>query len=166
MPSFIVAPCTLDDASAIARNNISAFWEDKNWALMWTRKNKSRDYVISQAALRWPYNLVKDTIYRRREKVVDVSTGELVGFATWVLPKAGVAGEDEDEAGKQEIGDLWPEARVPEVDDETLELLKKRYDEADWESDHATHVLDPPVNELRAQLKGDKKWLGEYLRSI
>jgi len=91
-----------------------------------------------------------------------VSTGELVGFATWVLPEADVAGKDEDKAGRQDVRDFWPEARVPEVDDELLELLKKRYDEADWESDHATNALDPPVNELRAQLKGDKKWIGRY----
>jgi hypothetical protein len=157
-----IAPCTLDDAPAIARNNVSAFWEDKNWVLLWTRKNKSREYVISQALLRWPYNLAKDPIYRRTEKVADVSTGELVGFATWILPNIDVAGEDKDGASKQEIGKLWPEARVPETDNETLELLKKRYDEADWEFDHAMDVLDPLVNELRIRLKGDKKWLSKY----
>jgi hypothetical protein len=164
MSRLKVVTCTLEDAPTIARNNVSAFWEDKNWALKWTRKNKSLEYVISQAALRWPYNLVKDTIFRRREKVVDVNTGELVGFATWILPKAEVSGDDGDEAGKQAIGDLWPEARVADVDEEALELLKKKYDRADWESDRATDALKPQVNEMSARLKGDKKWLSKNFR--
>jgi hypothetical protein len=166
MPPFKVVPCTLDDALAIARNNISAFWEDKNWVLMWTRKNKSCEYVISQSMHRWPYNLTKDPIHRRHEKVVDVDTGELVGFAVWILPEASGAGEEKDRADKKESGELWPEACGPEVDDETRELLKKKYDEADWEYDQAMDVLDPPVNELKKRLKGDKRWLGEYFKLI
>jgi hypothetical protein len=159
MPPFIVAPCILDDAPAIARNNVSAFWEDRNWALKWTRKTKSCEYVITQAAHRWPYNLAKDATYRRREKVVDASTGELVGFSTWVLP---YADEDEEEERKQWAYHLWPEARGPEVDADALELLKKRFDEADWESDRAMDVLSPPIKQLSAQLRGDKEWLSKY----
>ncbi|KAF2420216.1 hypothetical protein EJ08DRAFT_598520, partial [Tothia fuscella] len=132
----------------------SAFWEDKSWVLKWSRKSKSREYVISQAVERWPYNLVKDTIHTRREKAIDVSTGKLMGFSTWILPKSSSASEPEEEVCK-----LWPEARVADVDEETLRLLKKRYDIADWESDHAMDVMDQPVRELRAQLKGDKEWL-------
>jgi hypothetical protein len=167
MPPFKVVPCTLDDAPAIARNNICAFWEEKHWALIWTRKNKTRDYVISQSVHRWPYNLTKDPIFRRREKVVDMSTGELVGFASWKLPVKGMAGEDEDEARMQEIGEMWPEARVPEVDDETRELLKKKYDEADWEFDHTLDdALDPALSEFGAKLRGDQKWLSKYSQLI
>lgn len=161
MSAYKVTSCTLDDAPAIAHNNVSAFWEDKNWVLMWTRKNKSREYVISQAALRWPYNLVKDTTYRRREKTIEVSTGKLVGLCTWVLPKAGT-----EKYNDQEICDVWPEARVPGVDEEMLEGLKKRYNEADWDSDHAMDVLSPAVNELRARCKGDKKYGRKYLHAL
>lgn len=166
MPPFKVAPCTLDDAPAIARNNISAFWEDKNWVLLWTRKGKSREYVISQSVHRWPYNLTKDPIHRRHEKVVNVDTGELVGFAVWILPGASGAGEEKSGTGEKEISELWPEARGPEVDDETLELLKKRSDEADWEFDHAMDVLDEPGIVLKKRLKGDKRWLGECFQLI
>jgi hypothetical protein len=160
MPPFKVAPCTLEDVPAIARNNVTAFWEDIHWALQWTRKNKSCEYVISQAEFRWSYNLTKDPVHIRREKAVDVSTGELVGFSSWYLP------EDEDWLGKQEKYELWPEARVPEVDDEKQQSFKKRFDEADWESDRVTDVLDSPVTEMRIKLKGDKKWLRKYFRSI
>jgi hypothetical protein len=160
MPPFIVAPCTLDDGPAIARNNVSAFWEDNSWAQTWIRKNKTREYVISQGAQRWPYNLTKDPIHYRREKAVDVSTGELVGFASWILPGSSVTGEEEDEAGKQETAKLWPEARVPIVDDEMSELLKKRHEEADWESENIRD-LGPAIKAMRIRLQGDKKWLSK-----
>lgn len=156
MPPFKVVPATLDDATAIARNNIPAFWEDKNWVLMWTRKNKSLEYVTSQAELRWAHNLIKDPVHLRREKAIDVSTGELVGFATWVLPNAAMVEGVEDEAGKQKIADLWPEARVPEVDEHTRAILKQQFDGSDWESDRATNALAPPIREMRKRLKGDK----------
>jgi hypothetical protein len=156
MPPFRVTPCSLEDAPAIARNNVTAFWEDVHWAVQWTRKNKSCEYVISQAELRWPYNLTKDPVHIRREKAVDVSTGELVGFASWYLP------ENEDWADKQKIYQMWPEARVPEVNEEKQQRLKKKFDEADWASDSVMNILSPPVKEMRIKLKGDQNWLRKY----
>jgi hypothetical protein len=91
-------------------------------------------------------------MHLRREKVVDESTGEAVGFVSFILPNADVAGENEDGAS-EETGQIWPEAHVPEVDDETRELMKKRYDEVDWKIDHAMDVLDSHINELRTQVK-------------
>jgi hypothetical protein len=161
MPPFKVAPCTLDDATAIAHNNVIAFWQNKYYELMWAKKNKSRDYVLSQAILRWPYNLIKDPEHRRMEKVVDVSTGELVGFANWILPDAGAVEGGENE--KQEIGKLWPEALGPEVDDDTRKLLKKRFEDADWEFERAP-VTDESLIGLSDRLRGDKKWISECIR--
>lgn len=160
MSTFEIAPCTLQDAPAIARNNVIACWEDEHWAAMWTKVNKSRDYVLSQAASRWPYNLARDPLRRRHEKVVDVSTGELIGFANWILPKVNAAGE-ESEAVMQEIGELWPEARGPTTDDETLELLKTRFEAADWEYYRATDVTDSSDVDLKKRLRGEMRWLGE-----
>jgi hypothetical protein len=84
-----------------------------------------------------------------------VSTGELVGFANWILPKTNEAGE-EDEAAKQEIGELWPEACGPRTDEDTLELLRKRFEQTEWENTPDTGA------DLKKRLRGDKRWLGKY----
>jgi hypothetical protein len=162
MPPFQVAPCTIGDGPALARNNVSAFWEDKSWAQVWTEKNRSREYAITQAVARWPYNLIKDLTHRRRyEKVVDVSTGKLVGYANWMLPEANVKGKK----GEQELEQLWPEAYGPRVDDRMRELLKKRFDDADWVFNNTPDRTDPSGVNLGSRLRGEKKWLGKYQRS-
>jgi GNAT superfamily N-acetyltransferase len=154
MPPFQVAPCTIADGPGLARNNVSAFWDDKSWEQAWTRKNKNREYAITQATARWPYNLIKDLSHRRRyEKVVDVNTGELVGYANWMLP----------EASEEELEKMWPEAHGPRVDDETRELLKKRFDDADWVFNSSPNGTGPPENDMGSRLRGEEKWLGKYI---
>lgn len=47
--------CTVEDSVALASNNMSTFWTDPTWPLIWVPK--PLDYVISQAALRMPATL-------------------------------------------------------------------------------------------------------------
>jgi GNAT superfamily N-acetyltransferase len=159
MTKFKVAPCTVDDVHAIAHVNVLACWENEQWALMWTQAGKTQEYVISQAVPHWSYILLGDPIRRRQEKVVNVGTGELIGFAQWILPKTNEAGK-EDEAAKQEIGKLWPEARSPRTDDETLKLLKERFEDTEWENTPDSGA------DLKNRLRGDKRWLGEFIQLI
>jgi hypothetical protein len=174
MPPYTLAPVTVEDGPAIGRNNVSAFWRDSNWHLMWSRIGKSEEYVISQAERRWAWNLIKDP-YRRSQKAIDTETGELVGFAHWILPKESVfflpseAGGDTDEEAKvdedneqtdpklvakrEEIMAMWPEGRVILIDEEARAKLQEEFNAADWELDHAMDTLDPPVQQLREKLR-------------
>lgn len=44
---------------------------------------------------------------------VDVETGEIVGFARWLLPCAGCSGDDDDPCHE-----IWTEARTPDPSEE------------------------------------------------
>ncbi|KAF2421086.1 hypothetical protein EJ08DRAFT_690256 [Tothia fuscella] len=98
MPPFLVQSCILENATQIARNNIMAFWNDPNWVLMWG--DKPKEYVITQAIRRSPWNLLQSPARNRHQKVVDGSTGDIVGYARWILPEYMDA-------------DSWIEAKIP-----------------------------------------------------
>ncbi|KAF8199840.1 acyl-CoA N-acyltransferase [Mycena galopus ATCC 62051] len=99
---------TLADAPALARNNMSAFWEDPNWVIMW--KTVTLPYLISQVTLRMPRNLLKDRTILRHQKAVDPATGALLGYARWKLPKSHTTtpGSDAPE---------WAASQIAEVKD-------------------------------------------------
>ncbi|KAI0851887.1 acyl-CoA N-acyltransferase [Daldinia vernicosa] len=116
MTTWKIERCTVADAAALARNNMSAFWEDPNWKLIWS-KETTLDMLIENNAKRYPRILATDREKKRHEKAVDPATGELVGYARWVLPSEHLAAED----GSPE----WAEAQVPDVSDEE----KARFEE-------------------------------------
>ncbi|KAF6805603.1 acetyltransferase [Colletotrichum sojae] len=117
-----ILPCTLADAPALARNNMSAFWTDPNWRIMWP--DRTLDFIIAQCAERVPRNLLRDRVTLRHEKAVDPETGALVGYARWVLP-AGLA------AGPGRAP--WAEAQIPDVSAEESAAIEKKADAAWWE---------------------------------
>lgn len=86
MPPFVVLPCTMDDGPALARNCVPAFWEDPDWAHIWTNVGKTCEYVTSQSELRWSHNLLLDPDRRRNLKAVDEETGEVVGYVRYIMP--------------------------------------------------------------------------------
>jgi hypothetical protein len=73
------------DAPGIARANMSAFYENANWRLLWN--NMPLEDIIDGNEKRLPRNLVRGRDTKRHQMVVDTSTGEVVGYARWVLPK-------------------------------------------------------------------------------
>ncbi len=75
----------LSDAPAVARNNVSAFWEDKHWRLSWD-DTITRDYLIKQQSEKVPSDLLHRRDILRHLKAVDPDTGELAGY-----PPAGAA---------------------------------------------------------------------------
>lgn len=151
MPPYTIKTCSLGDAAFVARNNISAFWTDSDWRLIWTRVGKTTSYVISQAMLRAPQNLLSDPLRRRHFKAVDEESGRLVGYARWLLPK----GMD---------ADFWPESKILRSDSEELRgkeegTTKREFDSADWEYDHALDELDLLVQEARAIISEGRRFV-------
>jgi hypothetical protein len=138
MPQFRAKACALADASAIANVNISAFWQDPSWVLMWP--NKSREYVTTQAVLRMPFTLLRDPVHKRHQKVID-DNGKVLGYARWTLPSTG-----NDETV------LWPEACVETVSDEEIHKAEMEYKSAWWDYDRSLDVLDNPIDEIRNSL--------------
>ncbi|KAJ6571102.1 hypothetical protein B0H19DRAFT_1231054 [Mycena capillaripes] len=92
----------LADAPHLAHNNMSAFWTDASWRLLWP--SITLPYLISQCSLRVPRNLLKDRATLRHQKAVDPATGALLGYARWKVP-----GTKEAE---------WLDAQVKDVESE------------------------------------------------
>jgi hypothetical protein len=58
MPTYKIEGCTVNDAVGLARNNMSAWWTDPTWVLLWP--NRTTEDVIAQCTKRIPRNLLDD----------------------------------------------------------------------------------------------------------
>ncbi|KAK6433236.1 hypothetical protein LTR95_010590 [Oleoguttula sp. CCFEE 5521] len=141
--SILIQSCTTNDGPAIAHNNVGAFWRDASWVLIWGSKTES--YVTSQAALRWPYNLLQDQAQHRFFKAVDSENGKLLGFVRWDLPDVPSAAI------------LWVEGKLPSVEPEVEAELKKAKESADWE--YIENDLDAPITSAARRWKEGKGYL-------
>ncbi|KAK8058536.1 hypothetical protein PG994_008984 [Apiospora phragmitis] len=110
MTPYEIRGCTVADATALAYNNIGAFWESPGYKLLWL--GRSLEYVTVNAAKRMPRNLLNDRAHQRHQLVVDGETGRIVGYARWILPDR-LAGE-------------WLEAQTP------TQEFTRAFDKADW----------------------------------
>ncbi|OTB16137.1 hypothetical protein K445DRAFT_317129 [Daldinia sp. EC12] len=135
--------CTVADAPALARNNMSAFWEDPTWILLWP-EGTTLERLIESATQRYPRNLVTGRDEKRHEKAVDPVTGELVGYARWILPPSHFAKED----GSPE----WPEAQVSDVSDEEKQRFEEEAKSAWWNARKEISGIDDKNDEVMDRL--------------
>ncbi len=154
-----IAPLSFSDARALARNNMSAFWEDPNWNILWP-KTITLPSLIVQAALRYPRNLLNDPTVFRHEKAVDPETGELVGYARWKLPqdKRFVT----NERGRQEAA--WKEAQL----DDPSPTERKQYQDmaaGAWWEPRTDMDLDDANHAVEDRILAEKPYLSESPRA-
>lgn len=142
MTGYTLAPCTLADSPAIARNNMPAFWQDKIWALSW--KHTTLEDHIKAQGVRYAKRLVADHETQRHMKAVD-EHGNLVGYARWVIPA---------EHAKDEAGNLvWPEFLGPTVTDEERAEIEKVANEAPFAPGNDTDEMDEKIQALNREIK-------------
>jgi len=155
MPSLKVTCPTVDDAAALSRNNMSAFWTNANWARIWKNVNKTLPFVISQCTLRMPHNLLQDPAHRRHLIATDLSNGELVGYIRFILPEGGWEGVSE-----QDVASLWPEAKVSDegIGEEKRKEILSDFSSADWTFDSSDN-LDAAFEPIRKKVKEGKQWI-------
>ena len=154
MSRFVVTSCTINDGLALAHNNISAFWTDPSWVLMWP--GKTLDQVIAEAVRRMPHNLLMEPTWRRHQKAVDTRFGTIVGYARWILPDANI---DVPAASNQDA--VWPTAQVPNVGKEQEREAASEFAAADWSYNHALDELDEPILGMKSRLMEGKHYLRE-----
>ncbi|KAI8256023.1 hypothetical protein K4K53_007589 [Colletotrichum sp. SAR 10_77] len=158
MPPCQIRPCTLADGPSLARNNMSAFWTDPNWILLWP-KHITLDFLIEQAAKRLPNNLLRDRDALRHEVAVDPATGALLGYARWELPAAKTSTSGPDGSGRPE----WAAAQIPDVSAEERKALKERADGAWWEPIDMEGIDDESVK-VKERILAEKPYLSlDYL---
>ncbi|KAK9349842.1 hypothetical protein V1523DRAFT_399773 [Lipomyces doorenjongii] len=110
---FIVQPCVPGDSQGLAAVMMGARFGDPHWVFLW--QDPSLEDITVAAAERLPWNLISGRETTRHEKVIDVKTGEIVGYARWTLPS---------EWAKKNI---WPEAQVAEPTPENCKLFEKKF---------------------------------------
>ncbi|GKT47215.1 uncharacterized protein ColSpa_07396 [Colletotrichum spaethianum] len=146
MTTWKIEPCTVADAPALARNNMSAFWTNPNWNLLWPKDTKL-EFLIEQVTERMPNNLIRDRATLRHQKAVDPETGALVGYARWELP-AGYEGAAE-----------WADSQIADVSEEEKMAFKKRSDAAWWEP-KSMDGIDDCVPE-KTRILAEKPYISE-----
>ncbi|CEO59179.1 hypothetical protein PMG11_03863 [Penicillium brasilianum] len=115
---FEIQPCSAADALGLAITMMSARLTDPHWAFLWEDPNPKD--IITKSALRVPWNLATGRDTKRHQKVIDVESGQVVGYARWILP---------DCLAKQ--NDVWLEAQAPEG---------TRSEREEWEIQHKANT--------------------------
>ncbi|CAM1508899.1 Fc.00g026380.m01.CDS01 [Cosmosporella sp. VM-42] len=129
----LVSNCTVDDAAGLSKSNMSAFWQNTWWNMLWV--NQDLDSIIASATLRMPKVLLTDRIVRRHQKIVHSATGDIVGYARWILPDSHASS--------------WLEAQVPDVSEMEKTQFEEAYAGAVWNLRPELDVLDEPILEMQ-----------------
>lgn len=138
MPGYqLQSPCRVEDGLQIAQSQVSAFFEEAWWRLSWT--DRTRESLIQSIADRSPKNLLTKREVRRHQKIVHLETGDIVGYARWILPES--------------HKDAWLEAQTPDVSDEQKEAFAKRHAETDWNPREDNDKLDDHIDGWREKHK-------------
>lgn len=131
----------------MATNNMSAFWEQTWWRMLWV--DKSLDQIIESSILRMPLNLLTDRAVRRHQKVIDTATNEVVGYARWILPES--------------CADCWLEARVPDVSDKDRLLFRERFASAEWSPREDMKGFDAPLDNMMQKHAPKGVYLSKFI---
>lgn len=153
MPQYQLRACTVEDAHALARNNMSAFWTDENWVLIW-KSHRTLEQVIDISSKRQARNLLRDRVILRHQAAVDTETGKIVGYARWKLPPGYVTVQGTNEP-------QWPDAQVPDVSEAEREEFSKLAESADWCPSSHMDALDEPVTKIKRELLAKKDYIGK-----
>ncbi|KAK0710647.1 hypothetical protein B0H67DRAFT_601620 [Lasiosphaeris hirsuta] len=153
--NWTITGCTVDDAPALGTNNAGAFWGQPYWRMIWP-DDAQLSYITEQMQKRIATHvLLFDRHKRRHEKAVDKKTGALLGYARWLLPPALQSDGPET---------AWPEAMVPDVDEEAKKKFQALADTADWKpGEHTpgvnTEELDAKISAVQNRLRAEREYM-------
>ena len=131
MPPYQLGSLTVDDAAGLAKSNVTAFYEETWWRILFP-PTRTRESLIQAVTARSPRNLLTARDVRRHQKVVDSATGELVGYARWILPES--------------LAHEWMEAQVPSVSEAYERRDEKMFDWQDFTRRNAMAKLAAPIH--------------------
>lgn len=110
---FSVQPVVTADAEGLATTMMSAMYEDPHWVILWEKPALAE--ITAACAQRLPWNLINGTKHKRHQKVIEIETGQVVGYARWVLPPA-LADQK-----------AWEEAKVADPSPEDRQLFLDKF---------------------------------------
>lgn len=82
---FSVQPVAVTDADTLASVMTSSHWQDAHWKALF-EDFTTPEQVTLECAQRLPWNLVNGRAVKRHQKAIDIESGEVVGYARWILP--------------------------------------------------------------------------------
>jgi hypothetical protein len=148
--AYIISHCTAADGASIARNNISAFWEDAHSYRPW--RHRTLEQHIVQVAKETPRDLLDDDrTTKRHQKAIDLQTGHLLGYARWKIPPSHAAHEDGTPA--------WPEAVVPAVGPDEETEIRRIADAAIKDGSSQSYGSLSPLRKVRAEILARKSYM-------
>ncbi|EFX05986.1 gcn5-related n-acetyltransferase [Grosmannia clavigera kw1407] len=142
---------TVADAADLARNNISAFWQDRIWRVIWP-SHVTQDFLIAQMAKRQSNSLLRNRAATRHQKAVDPATGALVGYARWVLPNSHLQAKNGNEP-------TWPGALVPTVSEEEQRYLEQLAGSSWWQFRPEVEHMDNRAIAVKNRIMSTKPYL-------
>jgi hypothetical protein len=110
--SYAIGSVTVNDAPGLSKVMMSAMYRDPHWALLFG--SMPLQDIIDACTERLPKALSSNREERRHQKVIDQSTGEIVGYARWILPDGA-------------HGIEWLDAQVPEASEAEMEAYEKAF---------------------------------------
>lgn len=147
---YKITGVTVADGPTLAATNIPAFWACPHWRLEW--RHRTLEYHVSQVALRYPRNLLRNREMARHQKAVNSTTGEILAYARWSIPASHCTVNGEP---------VWPEAQVPAVSPEQEAEISRVADTAVWDPDYTSDPLLDGVREIEREILGRKEYMSE-----
>jgi len=143
--------CTVNDAAALAVNNVGAFWGQPYWRMIWPA-DAQLPYITEQMRKRMATSvLLKDRDERRHEMAVDEDTGAVVGYARWLVPPP--------------LQSEWTDGQVPDVEDNAKKALEELADSAVWNVGAGTNintdVLDAKIAATKRRILAEREFIRE-----
>ena len=159
MPPYIVKPIdprSPSDTRGVARANMSSFYQNPHWALLWG--SMPLEEIIDGNTNRLPWDLVRNQKFKRHQMAVDSETGEVVGYARWVFLNG----------AEKKIS--WDEARIGEATEEEKVVYERSWmaytDENGSSKGLRTDIARAMGSELHAatmSVVGDRPFLGRFI---
>ncbi|CAI7604187.1 unnamed protein product [Penicillium pancosmium] len=146
----LVHNCTVEDTELLARNNITAFWEMTWWRMLWI--DTSLDTIIKNSALRMPHNLLTGRLVRRHQKIIDHGTGQIIGYARWILPEV--------------CAPCWLEAQTPDVSEDNKRVFENQFAEASWAIRDDMPGFDDPLEQMMKRNSPTEPYINHQRKGI
>jgi len=147
---YKIESVTTKDAPSLSPVMMKAFSHDPHWRLLWAPLSQPLplDSIITSTTARLPRNLITGRMTKRHQKAIDISTGQIVGYARWLLPESAPPSLQWPEAQVAEPSEVEKDGKLKGLNYEVMDKLSPLLEEAEEEilkgGDYLSTLFCPP----------------------